>query len=206
MINAPTLRKTGKTLQKLSLIGLMLPLFSLQGCMNVALSGVQATYNRYNISNSVRDQYITIQADRKIHWYSHDFQDSNVIVSTFNCVVVLTGEVQSQALHDELTDLVKDIPNVAHVYNLTTVRDKVSIFTTIQDDWITAKIKTRLMSEVDVDPSQIKVITENGVVYLIGTVFPDQAQIATDIARQTSGVERVVRIFSYLKITKTPNE
>ncbi|MDR3478550.1 MAG: BON domain-containing protein [Gammaproteobacteria bacterium] len=177
-------------------------LFAISGCMNVAVTGAQATYNRYNLSNSLRDQYITMVADRKIHWYTPDFKDSNISVSTLNCVVVITGEVASPALRKELTDIVKKIPDVDKVYNLTTITNAPSTLTQISDGWITTKIKAQLIAENEIDPSQIKVITENGTVYLIGIVFPEQADIAADIARKTSGVQSVVKIFSYLKITK----
>lgn len=175
----------------------------LSGCLNLAVTGAQATYNRYNISNSVRDQYITMMADRKVHWYTQDFQDSSISISTLNCVVVMTGQVPSLALRKKLTDIVKQIPDVVNVYNLTTITNAPSTLTEISDSWITTKIKTQFLADNEIDPSQIKVITENGTVYLIGIVFPDQAEIATDIARKTSGVQGVVKIFSYLKIIKS---
>jgi osmotically-inducible protein OsmY len=174
----------------------------LPSCMNIAVTGAQATYNRYHLSNSMRDQYITMVADRKIHWYSPDLKDSNVSVSTFNCIVVITGQVANQALRKELTDIVKKIPDVDKVYNLTTLTNAPSALTEVSDGWITTKIKAQLIAENEIDPSQIKVITENGTVYLIGIVFQDQAEIAADIASKTSGVQSVVKIFSYLKITK----
>jgi osmotically-inducible protein OsmY len=98
---------------------------------------------------------------------------------------------------------VKNVPDVGTVYNLTTIQNPVSPTIHVSDSWITTKIKTRLIAANEIDPNEIKVITENGTVFLVGTIFPEQAEIATDIARATAGVQDVVRIFSYLKITKT---
>jgi len=59
-----------------------------------------------------------------------------------------------------------------------------------------------LIATNEIDPSQIKVITENGIVYLVGIVPPEQAEIAIDLARTTDGVQSVVKVFSYVHISK----
>jgi osmotically-inducible protein OsmY len=175
---------------------------SLPGCTTVITSGAQAAYGHHDIQNSVQDNMLAVHVDREVHWYTNKYKESNVAVSVFNNTVVLTGEVPTQALHDELTPLVKKVPGVTEVYNLTATSNPVSSLTQLSDSWITTKIKTHIIAEIELDPSKIKVITENGTVYLIGIVFPDQAEIATDIARSTTGVQDVVKIFSYLQITK----
>jgi len=176
----------------------------LQSCLTTAVtSGAQVAYEHHNLQNTLHDQYLTMQTDRAIHWKTDRYKTSNVSVSTLNNVIVLTGQVRSPELRDELTTIAKKIHDVSEVYNLTTVMNPTSNLTRISDAWITTKVKTQLIAENEIDPSQIKVITENGTVYLIGIVFPNQGYIATDIARTTSGVQNVVRVFSYLHISKT---
>ena len=177
---------------------------SLPGCTSVITSGAQAAYGHHDIQNTVQDNMLAVHVDREVHWYTNKYKESNVAVSVFNNRVVLTGQVPSQELHDELTPLVKKVPGVTEVYNLTAISNPVSSLTQLSDSWITTKIKTHIIAEIELDPSKIKVITENGTVYLIGIVFPDDAEIATEIASSTSGVQDVVKIFSYLQITKDP--
>lgn len=172
--------------------------------MNAAMTGAQAAYGRHNIQNSFNDQYISLQADHKIHWeHTERYKDSHIGITTFNNVVLLTGQVPNNQLHYEVEHIVKDVPGVQEVYNQTTVGEASTTLTQLADSWITAKIKSQLIANNDVDPSQIKVITESGTVYLMGFVFPDQAEVATEIAKNTSGVQNVVKVFSYIHISKT---
>jgi osmotically-inducible protein OsmY len=193
-------------LRYLMALGILAAGSSLQGCVSAAVTGVssgcQVAYNHYNIQNSYHDQYTTMQVDHAIHWHDTTFNDSNIEVSTFNNILVLTGQVPTQTQREKLTQIARKTAHVKEIYNLTTVNSPASTLTHASDTWITAKIKSRLIAAAEIDPSQIKVLTENGNVYLIGTVFPEQAEIATDIARETAGVENVVRIFSYLHITR----
>jgi osmotically-inducible protein OsmY len=179
----------------------------IQSCMSAAISGVstgaQAAYNQHNLKNSFRNQSICMKVDHAIHWQTTAYKDSRVSVSTFNNIVLLTGQVPDTALRNNLLVIAKSVPGVTKVYNLTTVSSPTSSLVQISDSWITTKIKSQMIAEEDIDPSQIKVLTENGTVYLIGTVFPNQGALATEIARSTSGVENVVRIFSYLHVNKS---
>lgn len=177
----------------------------LSSCVStVVTSGAQAAYQHRNIQNTLHDHYITIQVDRAIHWKTNNYQTSRIAISTFNKTVILTGQVPTEKLRNDLTGIAKQIPDVDQVYNLTTVGIPTSTLKQISDSWITTKIKTQLIAANEIDPDQIKVITENGTVILIGTVFPDQADIATQIARTTEGTQNVVRIFSYLHVSKSP--
>jgi hypothetical protein len=113
-----------------------------------------------------------------------------------------TIQVPSVELRQKLDTIAHKASTTKEIYNLTTVSNPVSPLIHASDSWITTKVKSQLIADSEIDPSKIKVITENGTVYLIGTVFPDQAMIATDIARSTAGVQNVVRVFTYLEVTK----
>lgn len=175
----------------------------LVACMNAAVTGAQAVYSRHNIQASLNDHYIAMKAERTIYIDNNQFQNTNVSVSSFNGVVLITGQVSSHAERLEIENIVKKIPGVKEIHNMLTVSNRSSPLTRVSDTWITTKIKSKLIAMNDVDPSQIKVVTENGVVYLIGIVPPEQADIAVDLARTTEGVQSVVKVFSYIRITKT---
>ena len=181
------------------------PLFFLMltGCMNATVTGAQAAYGRHSLQNSINDQCVNLRADHAIHWDTDHFKDMNISVATFNNIVLITGQVPNQTLHDELTKRVKDVARIDEIYNQTTIGTSASTITHMSDAWITTKIKSLLIANNDIDPSQIKVITENGTVFLMGIVPPEQADSAIEIARGTSGVQQVIKVFSYIHISKT---
>lgn len=181
-------------------------LFSLVGtlcsCMNAAVTSAQAVYNRHGIQSSLNDQYIMMKAERTIYIDTDRFQNTNVSVSSFNGIVLIAGQVQTAAQRVEIEKIVKKIPGVKEIHDVVTVSPPPSALTRVSDTWITTKIKTKLIAMNEIDPSQIKVITENGVVYLMGIVPPDQADIAVDLARQTEGVQSVVKVFYYIHVSR----
>lgn len=174
----------------------------LAGCADVAMTGAQALYNRHTIQKNVGDQYITMQAYKTLHIDTDKFKDTNITIATYNREVLLAGQVPHEWQRAEAQKLVKEIPNIDQVYNLITISNPSSTLTRMSDSWITTKVKAQLMASNDVDATQVKVVTENGTVYLMGILQPSEAEAAVDVARNTQGVTRVVKIFSYMHISK----
>lgn len=175
----------------------------LQGCMNVATSGMQAVYNRHSIEKNLSDQYISMQAYQKLYVDTKEFKDSNISIATYNGEVLLAGQVPVANQKTQAEAAIKQINDVQEVHNLISVASPSSTLTRMSDAWLTTKVKAKLIASGDVDATQIKVVTENGTVYLMGVLPPEQAEAAVDIASNTDGVASVVKIFSYLRITKT---
>ena len=180
---------------------LMISLF-VEGCADVAVSGAQAVYNRQSIQNSINDQYITMQAFKALNINDHRFKDTNIAIATYNNEVLMAGQAPEVWQREQAGKIVAKIPNVQHVYNFVTISNPSSTLQRVSDAWITVKVKAKLIASNDLDATKIKVVTENGTVYLMGILFPDQAEAAVDIASNTGGVEDVVKIFSYLRISK----
>jgi osmotically-inducible protein OsmY len=174
----------------------------LQSCMNIATSGAQALYNQHSIKKNLNDQFINMQAFQAIHYKSNDFKDANISIATYNSEVLLAGEAPQAWQKVKAEQLIRKIPDVKAVYNLVRTSSPSSTMTRMSDAWITAKVKAKLIASDDLDATQIKVVTENGTVYLMGILQPDAADAATDIASNTAGVQRVVKIFSYITISK----
>jgi osmotically-inducible protein OsmY len=175
----------------------------LQGCMDAAVTGVQVAYNHDHIQKTFNDQYITTQAYRKIYRDTDRFDDTNISIATFHREVLLTGQARSTKERREIQTLVEQIPDVKRTYNLIVLTTPSSALVRLSDAWITTKIKSKLIAMNDIDPNQVKVVTENGTVFLMGMVLPEQADIAIDVARNTDGVQHVINILSYLRISKT---
>ncbi len=180
--------------------GLMM--LTMTGCLNVATTGAQAVYNHHSLQKTINDQYISMQAYQGLV-KTHNFTNTNVAISTYEGDVLLAGQVPEAWQKREAEQIIKKIPGVVNVYNQIEVASPSSALTRISDAWITTKIKSRLMASDDVDVTQVKVVTENGIVYLMGVLKPEEARAATDIARTTMGVQSVVRMFSYVHISKT---
>lgn len=174
----------------------------LQSCMDVATSGAQVVYNRRALENTLSDQYITMQAFQKIHYKTDDFKNANVVVSTYHQELLLAGQVPEAWQKDKAGVMVNDIPDVKEIYNLITVEHPSSTLTRMSDAWITAKIKAKFLASNDLDSSEIKVVTENGTVFLMGVLPASDADAAVELARETDGVLGVVKIFSYVTISK----
>jgi osmotically-inducible protein OsmY len=124
--------------------------------------------------------------------------ESNLDVTSFNGVVLLTGQVRAQSLKTQAEEVVLDLKNVRRLYNELEVAGPTSFLTRSSDAWVTSKVKTRLVASDAVPGRDIKVVTENGVVHLLGLVTRDAADAAAEIARNTGGVRSVVRMFEYV--------
>lgn len=192
-----------KGLGSLKYFSLLLIVF-LTGCtgISVATTGAQAVYNRHELQRQLNDKYITFQAYRRMADKPNQFDGTNISVTTLNSEVLLTGETPTIEQQNKIVDIVKNIPNVLEVHNHLELSAPSSALTRASDSWITTKVKTKLLAMNDIDATEIKVVTENGVVYLMGTIFPDQADLAVQIAKETQGVQNVVKHFSYIRISK----
>ncbi len=192
----------GGMVRKFYLLLLIFFCGTLIGCMSVATSGAQAIYNHHSIQKSVNDQLITIHAYRSLREHPETTKQSNISIATYDSEVLVSGQVASIGQKQRIDSLMKGIPNTTRVHNLLTVEGKSSTLTRISDAWLTAKIKSKMIASNDVDATLVKVVTENGTVYLMGTLKPEQAEAAVELASNTDGVQSVVKIFSYIHITK----
>lgn len=184
------------------IIFLVISLFiSLQGCMSAAMTGVQALYNRHSIQKNLNDQYITLQAYRAFNRNSNHFKGSNISIATFNGDVLIAGQAPHVWQKEEAETLIKNIPSVGRVYDKIAVTNPSSTLTRMSDTWITTKIKAKLLASADVDATKVKVVTENGIVYLMGILPSDEASAAVTLANETDGVAKVINLFSYISIT-----
>jgi osmotically-inducible protein OsmY len=119
-------------------------------------------------------------------------------VTSFNRLVLLTGEAPSADVRSDIERIVRGIDNVRTVQNELVVGQTSTLMIRSNDTVQTSKVKARFLDANKFRANHVKVVTENGVVYLMGIVKRREAQDAAEIARTTSGVQRVVRIFEYM--------
>lgn len=188
-------------MKNLFILCLMLAM-PLSGCFNIATTGAEAVYNRHSIQKNLKDHYLTMQAYRSLYFETDEFNNANISISTYDREILLTGQAPSLIQKYKAEYRVKQIPDVKKIYNLIAVQSPSSALTRVSDAWITTKVKAKLLASNDVDATQVKVVTENGTVYLMGTLLPEQADAAAEVASQTDGVLSVVKMFYYMKISK----
>lgn len=183
-----------------SLTLMLAAVFTLQGCMNAGITGANVVYNRYEIGKTIVNHHIASKANQMLRNNRDQLPNSRISVTAFRNDVLMVGQAPSQEVRKHAENMVRSIPGIKRLYNEVEVRPLASLVRESEDAWITAKIKARFIAENNIDPDGIKVVTENGVVYLLGHVPRDQARLASYLARHTSGVKKVVRGFRYLKL------
>ena len=122
---------------------------------------------------------------------------SHISVAIFNNIALLVGQAQTPEMRDRAYQIVSKTPNVKRIYNEITIAGPTSTMQQANDSWITTKVRTAMLGKSGLHSSNLKVVTENGVVYLMGDVSRQQAALATSVARRISGVTKVVKVFEY---------
>jgi osmotically-inducible protein OsmY len=125
----------------------------------------------------------------------------HVNVTSYNRNALLTGEVPDERTRTEVDKLVRAVPSVQATTNELAVAESTSLGSRTGDSFITSKIKTRFLDAAKFNALHVKVVTEAGVVYLLGTVTDKEADEAVEIARTTGGVRKVVKMFEPCKET-----
>jgi osmotically-inducible protein OsmY len=190
---------------KRTVLRLMLPfiLFLSSGCVPIIIAAVGATaggaiiYDKRSSGVILQDQDITNRALAQLNADPVLKNSARVSVATFNHVVLLVGQAQSDELRERAYDDVRVLKGIKRVYNQIEVSPILTTWDQSGDAWITSKVKTAMLAKPGLSSSQIKVVTENKVVYLMGLVTPNQARLATDAARNVSGVKKVVQVFEF---------
>ena len=182
----------------LLLVGLVV---TLQGCAGIAVAGgatAGAMANDRRTSGAFID-------DELIEWKVFDALNSDPQIreqahlntTSFNAIVLITGEVPTEAMRAKVSQLARGVPGVRQVHDETKVSAPSSFVSRSGDTWITSKVKTALLTDDAQMGTRTKVVTERGIVYLMGIVSPQEADKLTDIARRVGGVQKVVKVFEY---------
>jgi len=183
------------------LVLIFLCLWSLSGCVAFlagAATGGLVVYDKRSIPTIAEDHSNRYQIALKIK-NDKAFEDSHIVVSSFNHIILLVGQTPKNTLKNKAEKIARNQPGIKKVYNGITINRPISPVRRSTDTWITAKVKTELLTNDQLRTSQIKVITENATVYLMGLVTKKQGNLAANLTRQVSGVKKVVKLFEYSK-------
>ncbi|MBP9722032.1 MAG: BON domain-containing protein [Gammaproteobacteria bacterium] len=170
-----------------------------------AASGVAVLTDRRTTGTYIEDKAIEVKAFKNINENTVLAGQSNVSITSYNERVLITGQASNNSIKSQIESVVKSIPKVKNVYNEVIVANKNNLKKSSYDSWITTKVKTNLASDLRINPLDIKVTTNNKVVYLMGLVSPQESEIATNIVRKVYGVEKVVKLFEYIPENYSPD-
>ncbi len=145
----------------------------------------------------VEDESIETKAIVNISAAHEELKNSHLSVTSYNAYVLIVGQVPSEERKQQASDIVREIRGVRRIYNELEVAGNSSGMTRSSDTWITAKVKSALLSDSGIEGGRIKVVTEDGVVYLMGLVSHPEAKRVTEATRSSAGVQKVVQLFEY---------
>lgn len=174
----------------------------LQGCaaavVGTGATGAAVAHDRRTMGTFIEDQAIELKANKEFYADEEISDSAHVNVTSYNTVVLVTGEAPTEEIRNHIISIVESIPKVSHVYNEVTIAAPSSLVSRTSDSLITSKVKTRLLTLKNFDGTRVKVVTEKGVVYLMGLVTREEGNRATESARRAGGVQKVVKLFQYL--------
>ena len=168
----------------------------LPGCFPLAVTSMGAAAvmatDRRTTGIYIEDESIEWKAVARLR---QDSRGAHVNATSYNRRVLLTGEAPTADEKKRIEDVVKSIPNVREVINEISVGNVTSLTTRGNDALVTSNVKARMVNAARFSPTHVKVVTENGVVYLMGMVTATEAEAAVEVARNTQGAKSVVKVF-----------
>lgn len=172
----------------------------LTSCVAVVVAGAaggMAVYDKRSVA--------MMESDARIFYVVHKaivtdprFRDSRILVSSFNDVVLLVGQTPTASLRVIAEKIAQSTPHVKRVYDEVTIDYPLPLSQRSKDTLITGQVRSKMLTKKGLESGSIRIITENGVVYLMGIVTHEQANLAVAVARQINGVNKVVKIFQYI--------
>ena len=176
----------------------------LQGCVAAAIGGAavagatKVATDPRSMGTQLDDETLESRVNSAIKKDQQIKSEARISVTAYSGRVLLTGQVPNENLREVASSLAKGVQNVNDVYNEVRVGPKVDFAQISKDSWITSQIKSKMLVDSKVKTSDVKVVTENNEVFLMGNVTQDQGNAAAEIARNVGGVTKVIKVFNYL--------
>ena len=171
----------------------------LTACVPLAVTGVavgaMAATDRRTLGAQTDDQAIELKALGQVR--DMVAQTGGVSITSYNRKVLLTGQVSDEETKSKVEKVVAALPNVRGVQNELQIAGRVGLGTATNDAALTARVKAAMIEDRDLNSQTIKIVTEAGVVYLMGIVSRNEGDRAARVASRVSGVMRVVTVFEY---------
>ncbi|NVD07417.1 BON domain-containing protein [Vibrio sp. JPW-9-11-11] len=185
-------------MQRCKLIAIFLVTLTLTGCAGLLVAGAATTANIVIDPRSTQEIWNDNNIEFEVAGISNKAPfrgNARITASSYDGTVVLMGQANSEKLKHKFENQARDIQGVKTIHNQLRVKAPLSVGEISHDSWITTKVKSALLADSELSGVKIKVITEDKEVFLLGYVSQQHADMATEIARNISGVKQVIRAF-----------
>ena len=191
------------TAKRLGLMALTLCLGLNAGCSSVISASREAPIEddrgTRTLGSKIDDSLIETKVAVNVAKASPDLdKNSHIVVSSYNGIVLLAGQTPRADLKSLAEQAASQVQRVKKVHNELQVIQPSSLLARNNDTWLTTKIKTQMLADANIPGSRIKVVTENGIVYLLGLMTQQEAARATSLVQGVSGVQKIVKLFEYI--------
>jgi osmotically-inducible protein OsmY len=175
---------------------------AIQGCAVATIAAVTAgatvISDRRTFSKQIDDHSIEFIAHNELLKNKALAKNTNINIVSVNGVVLVVGQAPNSYLRDLVIKTIKTTPDIVSIHNQIRIRPTTSITTQSNDVWLTSKVKSTLLASGEVNGKDVKVVTENAEVFLLGLVSVKEADLVVEIVRNISGVDRVIKAFEYI--------
>lgn len=181
----------------------------LSGCAVALFAGAASTTavvasDRRDVKTQLADLELERELNKWIEETPSLAKQTHIKIVSHNKNVLLIGQAPSGMLRDKVANLASTHSELHDLYNEIRISNNTTTAQRTKDSWLTTKIKTRMLADKELDGQQVKIMTENGEVFLMGMLTAHEKKIAITIARNMDGVNRVIEIFE--PYTKTHND
>lgn len=186
----------------LQLLIIVLMPVPLSGCIFFAATAVGSTalmaHDRRTTGEIIEDEAIELRISRQVDGDKELLTQAHTNVASYSAKVLITGEVPNEAAKQRVGEIARRTNKVQKVYNELVIAKPSALVARTSDTAITTKVKTQLFMITNFDPTRVKVVTERGVVYLMGFLTRSESDAVANVARRVGGVQKVVKLFEYI--------
>lgn len=180
---------------------IVLFLVGLWGCTGTLWTGANLVYDRHDVYKKLEDYHLYVKVNNAVA-SDRELKCTNCVIdiAIFNGDILVAGHLPTPEMLVELQRRLAQVKGYRRLFNEVRVANVPS--SALQDSWITTKIRSQIFADDTIDPNAFKVVTSDGVVYLMGDVRPNEATTVINMARRTVGVVHVVKVLKYLVYQK----
>lgn len=189
---------------KSHILALFISLSLLGSCTTILVettgeAGIQEDPTERTAGAVVEDQSIETKVVVNMKSQEPAFKGSNFSIVSHNGVVLIVGQTESEDLKTRATTIASQASSkIKRIHNEMEIIGKTSLLSRSNDAWIATKVRTLMLTNKEVPSDQVRVIAENGSIYLMGIINQEQGDRAANLARNVSGVTKVVKVFEYI--------
>ncbi len=174
------------------------------GCSTIVSSSreepIREDVGNRTLGNIIEDEAIELKVMVNLSKGSAPLAQSHINVKSFNGQVLLTGQVPNEGVRQEAEQIVGQTREVKRIHNELEIAGPSSTIVRSNDIYLTSRVKLKLLSDKSIEGLRVKVVTENGIVYMMGVVTQREADQAVAIVREVPGVQRIVKVFEYVPL------